>query len=325
MRISVVIPTYNRVHLLRRTLPAILDQEFPAEDFEVFVVVDSSTDGTLEYLQSLYSPRLRTLVHDRNRGLAAARQTGLTAANGELVLFLDDDMVAERRLVAEHVAAHRDDTATVACGAVFLHPDSPDSAAADCFNAELGAFYLEHKKHPALAWDGTWVFMNSSAPRLILIQAGGFDERFREQREDLDLGLRLEALGVGQRFVPTAVGHQLYEKTAGDVVLDARHFAKGDLLLVQKHPEYRQRSAIARLVRGPLWRRGLRQIVMRSPISPDLLLFVPFWLAERCHAIPIFRRVALRLLRLRKAVAWARAVLDQTPGRSWKTLVTQFR
>jgi glycosyltransferase involved in cell wall biosynthesis len=324
MRVSVVIPTYNRVHLLRRTLPAILDQEFPAEHFEVIVVVDASTDGTLEYLQSLHFPRPRTLVHERNRGLAAARQTGLTAAEGELVLFLDDDMVADRRLVAEHVAAHNGATTVVACGALFLHPNSPESTAADCFNAELGAFYLEHKKHPTLVWDGTWVFGNASAPRSILIAAGGFDEQFR-MYEDLELGLRLEALGVGQRYEPTAVAYQIYEKTARELLLDAWEFGKADVLLVRKHREYRHRSAIARLVQASAWRRVLWQLVTRSPISPDLALAVPYWLTERCRAIPICRRAALRLLCLRRAVAWGRAVIDDMPDRSWKALVAQFQ
>src|SRR3954468_6581460 len=204
VRVSVVVSTYNRVRFSRRSIPSLLEQTFPSDDSEIIVVVDASTDETLQYLQSLHAPHLRVLIHDRNRGLAAARQTGLKAAQGELVLFLDDDMVVNRELIAAHVAAHDGKVPGVVFGAVFLHPDSPDSAAADCFNAELGAFYIKHKENPNLAWDGTWVFMNSSAPRSLLLQGGGFDERFRQQREDLDVGLRLERLGAEQRYAPAA-------------------------------------------------------------------------------------------------------------------------
>ena len=325
MRVSVVISSYNRLRMLQRSLPAILDQTFPATDSEVIVVVDASADATPEYLQSFDQSRLRVVVHERNRGLAAARQTGLLAAKGELVLFLDDDIVADRDLIAQHVGAHEGNPRQVAFGAVLLHPDSPRTVAADCFNAELGSFYLQHKNDPGLPWGGGWVFMNSSASRTLLMQAGGFDERFRQQREDLDLGLRLEPLGIAKRYVPTAIGYQFYDKTAEEVVNDARNFARGDLLLVQKYPEYRRRSAIAGLVRGPWWRRTLRQVVMRSPVSLDPLLRPAFWLAERCRDIPFCRRLALRLLRLRKAVVWSRALLEQTPGRSWSTLVAKFR
>lgn len=322
-RITVVVPTYDRVHMLRRTLPALLDQTFPSENCEIIVVVDASKDTTVEYLNSLRVPHLRSIVHDRNRGLAAARQTGLMAAQGELVLFLDDDMVADRRLIEEHVAAHRVAGPAVVFGAMFLHPDSPESVATDSFNAELGAFYLQHKKDPNLPWDGSWLFGNASAPRRMLLQAGGFDEQFR-MHEDLELGIRLEALGLGQRYAPTAIAYEIYEKYANDVLRDAARFAESDVLIVRKHPEYRHRSSIVRLVRTSRWRRMMWQTLTRSPVSPDPLLAVPYWFANRCRGIPLCRRAALRLFCLRRAVRWGRAVLDCMPARSWKALLALF-
>ena len=53
IRISVIIPTYNRRHVLERTLPGVLAQDFPPQDYEVIVVMDGSTDGTAELLREL--------------------------------------------------------------------------------------------------------------------------------------------------------------------------------------------------------------------------------------------------------------------------------
>jgi glycosyltransferase involved in cell wall biosynthesis len=84
---SVVIPTYNRRELLRQTLESVWKQAF--EDFEVIVVDDGSTDGTLEELRSLGS-RVGVL-QQANRGPGAARNLGVTRARGEYLAFLDSD------------------------------------------------------------------------------------------------------------------------------------------------------------------------------------------------------------------------------------------
>src|SRR6266568_4700806 len=102
MRISVIVATYNRCKLLARTLPALLTQQFPEEEYEVIVVVDGSTDGTLEYLRGLGSYRNLRVLEQANRGQAAAINAGLSAARGEIVLFLDDDIECGPTLIAEH-------------------------------------------------------------------------------------------------------------------------------------------------------------------------------------------------------------------------------
>lgn len=87
--ISVVIPTYNRLRTLPRSLESVLRQTF--EDIEVIVVDDCSNDGSWEYLQSVRDPRLRAIRHEKNGGAGAARNTGVKAARAELVAFQDSD------------------------------------------------------------------------------------------------------------------------------------------------------------------------------------------------------------------------------------------
>ena len=119
-RLSVVVPTFNRRSILQRTIPALLKQRDVGAEFEVIVVVDGSTDGTLALLNEMGSaPRLR-IIAQKNRGLAAARNRGAAAARGEIILFLDDDMMAGPDLAAVHVAEHGTASDMVVLGALGL-------------------------------------------------------------------------------------------------------------------------------------------------------------------------------------------------------------
>lgn len=87
--VSVVIPTYNRSALLLRAVKSALKQTL--KDIEVIVVVDGSLDNTPEATRKMDDPRVRFIHHDENRGAPAARNTGIRAAKGAYIAFLDDD------------------------------------------------------------------------------------------------------------------------------------------------------------------------------------------------------------------------------------------
>ena len=104
--VSVVIPAYNRAHLIGRAIASVLAQSY--RNFEIIVVDDASTDDLATTLAAAGSPRLRCISHPRNRGAAAARNTGIAAANGEFTAFLDSDDVWFPGKLAHQVAAMRD-------------------------------------------------------------------------------------------------------------------------------------------------------------------------------------------------------------------------
>ncbi len=95
LRISVVVPTYKRVELLRRNLHALMRQTLPASQYEVIVAYQDESDGTGELLRTLAAahPNLRYLPEPRP-GVAHARNAGLYAARGEIVVCTDDDAFA---------------------------------------------------------------------------------------------------------------------------------------------------------------------------------------------------------------------------------------
>ncbi len=87
-KVSVIIPTYNRWPMVREAIDSVLAQD--DEDFELIVVDDGSTDGTSEALGQ-YGGRVKIIQHPHNRGVSAARNTGLLRSRGKYIAFLDSD------------------------------------------------------------------------------------------------------------------------------------------------------------------------------------------------------------------------------------------
>ena len=87
-KVSIIIPSYNRLPLLKEAVDSVLAQNF--EDFELIVVDDGSTDGTADEMKK-YGGRVRLLRHPENRGVSAARNRGILNAKGKYIAFLDSD------------------------------------------------------------------------------------------------------------------------------------------------------------------------------------------------------------------------------------------
>lgn len=211
-RLTVVIPTYNRVDRLRRVLTALAGQA-AREPFEVVVVSDGSTDGTDEYLASDALPIDVTAVSQANSGPAVARNRGIETAGGDLIVFIDDDLVPSPTMLAEHLAAHDslgDDVVVI--GPMTDPPDHDFSPWTDWEQRMLRKQYdaMERGDYPATARQ--FYTGNASVRREHLLAAGCFDPRFRRM-EDLELAYRLDELGLRWQFVPAAIGFHYAERS----------------------------------------------------------------------------------------------------------------
>src|SRR5215470_9827202 len=114
--VSIVVPTYNRRASLQRLLEALVHQTYARSDFEVIVVDDGSTDGTVEFARTTDFGYQVRVIEQEHSGPAAARNRGVTEAHGELIVFLDDDVVPVDGLLAQHVADHAPDPKLVVIG-----------------------------------------------------------------------------------------------------------------------------------------------------------------------------------------------------------------
>ncbi|HWD58481.1 MAG TPA: glycosyltransferase family A protein [Stellaceae bacterium] len=110
--VSIIIPVYNRAHLVGRAIASVMAQSY--QNFEIIVVDDASTDALPAALAAFPDPRLRLIAHETNQGAAGARNTGMAAANGEFIAFLDSDDMWFAGKLAHQVTAMRGQPAEIA-------------------------------------------------------------------------------------------------------------------------------------------------------------------------------------------------------------------
>jgi glycosyltransferase involved in cell wall biosynthesis len=208
-RVSVVVPTFNRRASLQRLLIALAAQTYPVDGFEVVVVDDGSTDGTAELLERLAMPYPRRVLRQANGGPALARNRGVDAARGELIVFLDDDVEPLPELLAEHVAAHGAAADLVVIGPMSPPTDWSRPAWVAWEEEMLQAQYraMLAGEYPCTARQ--FYTGNASLSRVRFLAAGGFDGSFK-RAEDVELAYRLRDGGARFVFNPRA---------------DVRHFA----------------------------------------------------------------------------------------------------
>lgn len=111
MRASLVIPTMNKLPRLKLVLTSIEAQVEAKDLFEVIIVDDGSTDGTGDYVKSLNMDLDIRLIRQKNSGRAATRNTGMTAANNELIIFADDDLILAPNFIKAHIEAQQNKVA----------------------------------------------------------------------------------------------------------------------------------------------------------------------------------------------------------------------
>jgi glycosyltransferase involved in cell wall biosynthesis len=189
--LSVIVPTYNRLDVLKTCLECLETQRDPGTDYEVLVIDDGSTDGTADWLtraqqkDALY-PHVRLLRQERNLGPAKARNRGVDAASGDVLVFVDSDIMVSDGFLRAHWRAHAENllTPSIAVGPV-LHVHS------------LDAKERRLRFHPL--FDASRAFFctsNASVTCSYFRQYGRFDEDFCLYGwEDLECGERLRLAG----------------------------------------------------------------------------------------------------------------------------------
>jgi len=248
---SVVVPTYNGAPLLERVLQPLLED--PAAS-EVIVVVDGSRDGSFELVDRLArdEPRLRPLFIE-NRGDMGARDAGARAATGEIVLFVDDDVLADPGLVTGHATRHAERAADVVVGYMPVTP--PATRHRDDFALRLYASEYEgrcqiYEEDPGSAVRDLWAG-NFSMRRADCLAIGMANPAFTEHyHADRDFGIRCLESGLTGTFDRALSADHLHGRTLQSFIRDARSQGAARVLLPRFHPGTVAPPAAGEFARG---------------------------------------------------------------------------
>jgi glycosyltransferase involved in cell wall biosynthesis len=303
---SIVIPTHERRDLVCDAIRA-LAASTGAGPIEVIVVVDGSTDGTAATLAALTTPFPLRVIEQENSGAAAARNRGAALATGDVLLFLDDDMMAAPDLLAQHRISHSEGADAVV-GHIPLDPASPRS-----FLAEGVGRWAESRKDRLKTGAELTLFDlltgQLSVKRSLFESLGGFDETFtrggRFGDEDLDFGIRLLEKGKIV-FNPHAKSYQRYVVTPRQLLRQWADAGRADAILAAKHPRHAAELYALHGADRPFHRLVLRPLAAIPGIAPAAAV-AAIWMANRHGSVLSPLRPAVsRLFRVtRDLVYWA--------------------
>jgi glycosyltransferase involved in cell wall biosynthesis len=243
---SIVIPTYNRLPILEKCLLALEHQQLSSNSaimgYEVVLVDDGSTDGTLEWLESHKEefPHVRSHSQD-HMGPAAARNLGVEKATGDTIIFIDSDLVVTEQFLQAHADALVQGEKQLGSNKLFTYGAVINTCNFDNPTSE-----------PYKITDFSAAYFatgNVAIARNWLEQAGLFDTRFQLYGwEDLELGVRLKQLGLKLIKCPEAVGYHWHPAFALEQIprMIDQEIQRGRMgvLFYQKHPTWDVRLMI---------------------------------------------------------------------------------
>jgi glycosyltransferase involved in cell wall biosynthesis len=246
LRFSVVVPTYNRLPILRKCLAALESQTLPPNDFEVIVIDDGSSDGTQELLTKYRPPFRFQYLRQANSGTGAARRNGVAHASGEYLLLMNDDTICDRDLLEQHLRTQtRHGRERWAVLGDFEYPNEARHRALTQY------FCVEPFMFPQVSMGAGcpygyshFITCNLSVRRDAVAEAGSFDSTYKLS-EDTELGIRLFEMGYRVLYHPDA--HALHDHLpypARNLIRRARVYGADYFYMFGRHPRVMEEWAM---------------------------------------------------------------------------------
>ena len=255
-KVSVVVASYNADRTLKACLESLRNLNYA--DHEIILVDDGSTDTTPQLAEQF--PNVRYFRHQQNLGLSAARNTGISAATGEIVAFTDADCRADEDWLY-HLVNDLADGEFAGMGGHNLLPADDSFTAAAVMVSPGGPAHVMLTDREAEHIPGC----NMAFLRSALVAIGGFDPIYRKAGDDVDICWRLQQAGYKIGFSPSAFVWHYRRSTIGDYLRQQRGYGEAEALLVRKHPEYFN-SFGAGVWRGRIYTASKLGLLLRGPI-----------------------------------------------------------
>lgn len=236
LTLSVVMPTYDEPERLEAALKSLSQQDYPHEAIQIIVVDDASPHLDSERSHAAVAPlQLRLLRNEQNQGRARTRNTALRVASGEIVIFLDSDMIVGSNFLRAHVQRHQNHEEAVFVGNVRFASEIPNTSLTRYIEGRGVHRVDEDKPIPF----NCFVTGNSSVRRSSLLRVGFFDEDLTAYGgEDLELGYRLHLAGIPLYYAPEALSYHYHLRSLEPLCRLMQTYGNKSIpILLNKHPE----------------------------------------------------------------------------------------
>jgi len=219
MKTSIIIPIFNQLDYTQKCLESIFLYG-SKYDFEIIVVDNASTDGSKEYLLGLGN-RIVAIYNEKNLGFAKACNQGAGIAQGEYLLFLNNDTVVTNNWLDILVKELDNNMDVAIVGPKLLYPDNTIQQAGVVFKRNKQPYHIYHREK------GEQPYVNKKRRFQCLTAAcfsirsnvfkavNGFDESYQNGYEDVDLCLKVGELGFGILYCPESVVYHYAGVSAG--------------------------------------------------------------------------------------------------------------
>lgn len=227
-KVSIVIPTYKRPELLNKCVNSLISQNFSKDEYEIIIVTDGPDEPTKQIINSVAKkiafPNLYCISLSSKKGPAAARNAGWKTAIGQLILFTDDDCIADPEWVSNFYEAYESNNASLLAlsGKIIVpRPAKPT-------DFELNTSRLE---------TADFVTANCACTKLALEKMNGFDEAFTMAwREDSDLQFKLLKEKIPILKIKKAIIIHPARKAPWGISIREQKKSMFDALLFKRHP-----------------------------------------------------------------------------------------
>lgn len=180
MNASVIVVTYNRASILNHCIEKLLKQS--ADDYEVIVIDDGSSDSTRDVMKKVNDKHFRYFRNDEKKGQPHARNRGIKNSKGDIIIFVDSDVLVGKDFVRDHINLHKKRKNLIVQGMVR-------------HIRKMEEYGKPNWKIDGLCLAGL-ITQNVSVKKKYLIEAGGFDESFGDTMGymDVEIGRRLKKI-----------------------------------------------------------------------------------------------------------------------------------
>lgn len=273
MDISVIMVSYNRRDILRRTLLLYNEQTGMGGRFEIVLVDDGSTDGTLAMIEELRPSLnyvLKVLVLAANDGPAKARNDGIEAAEGEILCLSCDDILPCPDLLHEHWTWHaqRPEDGVAVLGHIAWHPDLNATPLMKWLETSGDQFAYGDINHGDVVPYSRFYTSNVSLKRRFLATTKEkLDERLQYGFEDTEWGQRLARKGMTLHYNARAVGYHFHPTTLDSALKRMRAVGPSAIVLRSINAEEFDRVTSGLFAPQKKWKLMLARILLHPVLA----------------------------------------------------------